>query len=396
MRYNHYLPVISLCSGLVVTLLSGCQTNSYHPYRNTPVPLVSETIFDGEPLAIESEHDIFALPTDAVKTVRKIVANSPSTALRTKNILRFILSYADNGLLYDNSNTRTASETLLYGKANCLSLSILTYSLAQEVGIDATFQDVLIPEYFTSEFNQTWLNGHVNLRLKRSPNKTVTTINFANDIIVDFDPYSLKQQFPVMQISANRIVAMFYNNKAAVYYAENNMVQAYRYFKAAAIIDPKFAVTWSNLGILYRHHGLLAEAEAAYLHSLGLAQNSINTKANLAHLYRIKGDATKATILETQVHNQRKNNPYFYIMLGAEALLKNSYSTAVKHYKKAITLDRTNHEAYFGLAKSYYLLGKPLQAAIEMEKAQQFAPAAQDKLRYQSKLALLNQIARRH
>lgn len=396
MQYNHFPSLIWLCAAVFTAVLSGCQTNNYSEYKSTFVPLVDSGYFEGELSAIETPEQIFVLPADTERALRKIVANSPTLAERTKAILRFILSYADDGLLYDNSNTLTASETLQLGKANCLSLSILAYSLATEVGIDASFQDVLIPEYFTSELNQTWLNGHVNLRLKHSRHKDNSTIIFDNDMIVDFDPYSLKQQFPTLQISPRRIVAMFYNNKAAVYHARNNAAQAYNYFKAAINIDPDFAVTWSNLGILYRSHGLLVEAEAVYLRSLALDNNSINTMANLAYLYRVNGNLTKAISLEEMVYDRRRRNPYFHNMLAEEAYKQDQIQLAISHYKKAISLDKTNHEAYFGLAKSYFMLEKPLQAAVAMNKAHRYAPSRQDKFRYQKKLSLLNQIAQRH
>src|SRR5690606_26852201 len=131
---------------------------------------------------------------------------------------RLIFSYAQDGLLYDNTSTRTASETIASGKANCLSLSILAYSMAKELGMNAAFQDVQIPEYWTSALRQTWLNGNINLRLKHQivPHRFSRIMLLCNDRFVVFYPYSLKQKYPHASVEPATVVAMFYNNKAAV------------------------------------------------------------------------------------------------------------------------------------------------------------------------------------
>lgn len=69
--------------------------------------------------------------------------NKLDMSSRSKAMIRHIFSYARDDLLYDSSATRTVSETLTADKANCLSLSILAYSMAQELGLDAVFQTAM-------------------------------------------------------------------------------------------------------------------------------------------------------------------------------------------------------------------------------------------------------------
>lgn len=390
-RISCFLPTC-----LLLLVFSGCQsTTALSLPPASAAPLVDDDFFSGTRSDIESPEQIFTLPPDIKDQLRRLIAGYQSMPEKTKAVLQFILSYADHGVLYDNSDTHTAAETLHYRTANCLSLSILTYSLAREVNLETVFQDVLIPEYFSTQANQTWLNGHVNLRLKHSRINDNSTIVFGTDMIVDFDPYTIKRQFPAIPITRNRVVAMFYNNKAAVAYAKDNMAQTYAYYKAAVAADPDFYVTWANLGILYRTHGLMAEAEQAYLHSLELNPDSTNTLANLSYLYQLQGKNAQADSLQALVYSKRKSNPYYHIMLGQEAVRQNHFNPAITHFKKAISLDKLNHEAYFGLAKSYYLLNKPLQAESAMAKARQYAPTTEEKARYQKKLAILNQLVKR-
>lgn len=386
---------------VATTFLASCQ-NVKHTANNLPTDnlLVADDYFsntnDMHIHSIESPEQIFYLPEETKIKLHKIMAVEHSIQDKTKTVLKFIISYADKGLIYDNSATRTVSETLLYGKANCISLSVLAYSLAKEVGIEADFQEVNIPEYWTSEMNQTWFNRHVNLRLKQH-RKVVDGDNVSislNNYVVDFDPYSLKKHFKTSPINKQRIVAMFYNNKAAVAIAEKNYAQAYTYYKAAIDMDATFSGTWSNLGILYRAHNLTALAEQVYKHSLALNPSSINTMSNLAYLYQQTGEDVLANELEYKVMMARKNNPYYHLILGTEAFNLQNFNNSIKHFKIALELDPNNHEAYFGLAKSYVSLNQLTLAERYLTQAKIHTSNIQDKMRYQSKLMVLNQIAK--
>ncbi|CAM3799329.1 tetratricopeptide repeat protein [Rheinheimera salexigens] len=384
-----------------ITVLTSCQSTDY---KANVLPATNLLVADEQfqniantPLhAIESPTDIFLLPEEAKAKLHRLIATYRSMPERTKAVLEFIVSYADDGLIYDNSATRTASETLYYSKANCLSLSILAYSLSKEVGMDASFQDVQIPEYWTSQLNQTWLNGHINLRLKhhRQVDDGIGIVLLGSDFVVDFDPYSLKKRFNSNPISEQRVVAMFYNNKAAIAFAQSNYAQAYAYYKAAIKADSQFAVTWSNLGILYRVHNLMDVAEKAYHHSLALDPDSINTLSNLAYLYQRTGKEVLADQLLQQVVKQRENNPYYYLMLGTEAYKQQEFRQGIKHFETALRLERDNHEAYFGLARSYFSLNQLGMAERYLTKAKRHTFTKQDKRRYQQKLNVLNQIAK--
>lgn len=378
----------------IIVLLSGCQSTT-PAMLFPPEQLLVAPALKGDVTEPETAEQIFTLPEHTRLQLLRLISSTDSIEDRTTSVLKLILSYAHDGLLYDNAATKTASETIAAGRANCLSLSILTFSMAKELGMTAVFQDVQIPEYWTSELSQTWLNGHVNLRLQhgRALRGAPGFVLLAKDIVVDFDPYSLKQQFPEYAISVNRVVAMFYNNKAAVAYASGNDAQAYRYYQAAIEADAFFAASWSNLGVLYRTNHMYQLAERSYQQSLTLDPDSTNAMANLAYLYRQRGEIAKAEPLEKRVMLKRRTNPYYHLMLGDEAYNSQRYDTAISHYEKAVALDDKNHEAYFGLARSYYAIQNNQQAASYMLKATRNAPSAYDQQRYRHKLAVLNQLS---
>lgn len=382
---------------LMLSSLSACQSTQS---TSLPVPeeLMMASKFGTSTTEIETPEQIFALPDTTKRDLNRIVTNTQSIEERTKAALRLIFSYAQDGLLYDNTATKTASETIASGKANCLSLSILAYSMAKELGMSATFQDIQIPEYWTSAFRQTWLNGHINLRLKqhRVSKEFSGSVVLGSDFVVDFDPYSLKHQFPEKSVAPATVVAMFYNNKAAVAFANEQYANAYEYYKAAAQVDPAFSVTWSNLGVLFRVNGMHELAEISYKHSLALEPDVTNTLANLAVLYRQTGNIVEAETLERRVLAKRNRNPYYFLMLGNEAYRNVDYAEAIKYYKNAVSLDAKNHEAYFGLARSYYALDDTISAVRYMKKAKRNAPSDDEQQLYEHKLSVLNQVARLH
>lgn len=383
---------------VLVFLLCSCQTASWPQVYEKPENLLTDEYFKGDTYQPETMQQIFTLPDNARRDLVRIVSGENIAERKAKAVLEFIFSYADDGLLYDHASTRTAAETLAYGRANCLSLSILAFSLAKEAGMDAVFQDVQIPEYWTTDMNQSWLNGHVNVKLRQNQisGSNIGISLLGRDIVVDFDPYTLKNRFPEHEISMQRVVAMFHNNKAAAAFSEGNHAQAYRYYRAAIDADPKFAVTWSNLAVLYRINGLNELARRSYYFSLSLDPTSTNTLSNLAFLYRQTGEVKKAKLLEDRVLTKRNNNPYYYLMLGNEAYKRNDLNEAINQYNRTLQLDRQNHEAYFGLAKTYYLLDNNSRASHYLEKAVRTATSTQDQHRYEHKLAILNQVAKLH
>ena len=93
---------------------------------------------------------------------------------------------------------------------------------------------------------------------------------------------------------------------------------------------------------------------------------------------------------------KRSRNPYYFLMLGNEAFSHHDYIDAIEKYKNAVSLDNKNHEAYFGLARTYYLLNENEQAVKYMKKARRNAPSNEDQQRYEHKLSILNQLARAH
>lgn len=388
--------VISVSFAMALLALTSCQHTAVQwNQTESQKLLIDEARFQGQLHPVETVEQIFSLPQAHKDQLNQLKSTQQGMTERSTAILEYILAHTGDSLTYNHTTTRTVSEALASSQANCLSLSILTYSIANEVGIEAAFQDVKIPEYWSSDTNQTWLNGHINVKLlqSRQVNHGSGLVLLGSDIVVDFDRDSIKQRFATETIKPTRVVAMFYNNKAAENFNRYNLAQTYRYYLSAIDVDPGYAVTWSNLAVLYRHLELYSLAEQVYHHSLALDPTSTNALANLAVLYRYNGDINAARQLEQQVHEKRKNNPWYYVMLGNEAIKRNELHAAIALFQQALTLNNDTHEALFGLARSHLALNNTLKAAQYLEKARRAAKLTEDKQRYQHKISALNRIA---
>ncbi len=302
--------------------------------------------------------------------------------------MKAIFDHSDYGMLYRNSANTTADTTFNNRAANCLSLSIMTYALAEHVDLVATFYEVDIPEYWTRREGYSLLNGHINMRVSMPEVNHVTSIG-GSWADVDFDPQMLRNYFLRKPVSKNKIVSMYYNNKGADALVANSYTKAYSYFRAAATLTPELQQSWVNLGVLYRMVDAYEQAEMTYKHALSLDDENLTAWENLSILYTHQDRNEEAMQITQMVEAKRKNNPFYHYILGEQAFESGNIMAAIKHYRKGLKLDNARHEILFGMAKAYNELGDVSEAQRFLERAVKHSPNQQEKQRYSSKLATL-------
>jgi tetratricopeptide (TPR) repeat protein len=377
----------AVLSGL--TLL-GCATHTQQVEVN-PESHFADEAFDGyQQIAIESREEVFGLSREMRSFVDKQILRVDDPKVRIRNLIKGIFDHSHMNLLYDTSANTTASQTFENRIANCLSMSIMTYAMADYAGMDVAFQDVDIPEFWTRDQGYSLLNGHINLKILPR-NEHNTTYIRKGGMEVDFDPQGYRVKFPSREIDKQQILAMFYNNKAADYLIDQNYPAAYAYLRASASTAPQLSETWVNLGVLYRLNGQLQRAERAYQQAIALDDNQ-TAEENLAHLYNLTGRHEMAEAILTRIERRRLANPYYHYLLAEQEFEQDHWRQAIEHYRKALSLDRNKHEFYYGLAKAYYQLGDLSAAERYLRMAKRRSVFDQDEKRYQSKLNLLTRI----
>jgi len=380
--------------GITFILLTGCQSGnrlqSYYLGNNQASEFLDDKFIGYKDILIETDTEIFALSTE-MKVMAKSMSLEPDTRKKATKLLQHFFSPEDINLAYESGANVIAAQAFKNQAANCLSLTIMAYAIAQEAKLNVAFQRVDVPEYWVRNGRVNMLTGHVNLTVldEKFPDKRL--LFQRTGIEIDFDPFVNKMPFEKHKINKNTVLAMFYNNKAATAMVNGDYVTAYAYLKKATEVDPLFSSAWGNLGILYRYNGYQQSAINTYRYAISLNHNNLTTMANLSMLLHGNGSYEEAKRLDSYIMRKRVNNPYYYALLGDEKFYQGAYTEALNHYKKAIKLNENIHEFYFGLAKVYYMLDEVGKAKTYIKKAMAKNNFAQLDKQYLVKLTILNQ-----
>lgn len=371
----------------LITLVSLLGCNSTFT-KSDELPLLLDTAFpDFHKQPLETEAQIFAIDENIIAFVKKNVANQRTEKGKLTKLAHAIFDRAQLSLSYSAGANTTAMETFYGGTANCLSLTILTFSMTQHLGLKSAFQDINIPEFWTRRSGSTLINRHINLKVK--PRNSGLLLLSKSPIVVDFDPQQNMRKFVATEITKSQMVSHFYVNKAADHMIDDEPSKAYAYLRAAVKKDPKNHGAWLNLGVLFSQHNLYPQAESYYEMAITLRPSFTTAYENMALLYARQGDNEKAKSLLAKLHKKRIKNPYYHMVLGDIANETQSYEQAIKHYKNAIAINNRPHEFHFSLAKAYYRLGDIKNAQRYLEKAKRRAGDVELSEQYASKISIL-------
>lgn len=340
---------------------------------------------------IETEEEIFALSDEMKEMVKTKLLTQKDHRKRANKLLKQLFLTNQIDISYNSQANLIAKDAYNSKQANCMSLTILAYALAKEAGLNVKFQDVQIPEYWVRNGQFNMLTGHVNLLLQRPVEDNRIVLLDRNILEIDFDPYVAKKRFPKREISKATVVSMFYNNKGAQAMVKGDYDLAYAYFKAATIKAPSFSASWGNLAILYRFTENFDVSIDAYRHAIAIDDENLTALSNFAVLLSKLGEEAMALEITNRIYEKRKHNPYFYALLADEELHKGNFESAISFYKKAIRLDQSEHEFYFGLARAYYLNNNSRSAEFALRKAITLNKVKSIDDRYIAKLAVLKQ-----
>ena len=372
---------------------SACQTvtSIYEPEQRFRVDaLYADHVFSGyQNHNIESEHEIFALTPQMIDLISREIKSNKPIEQQVYDLLNLIFDEKQIGLAYKNTATLTASETFKNREANCISLTIMAYSLAKQANLSVDFQDVKVPEYWIRNDGYSLLTGHVNLMVSDHKVDHQMYVVIPDKIVIDFDPFVRKKNFPAKRVNKQTIIAMFYTNKAAQAIIDEKYSLAYAYLKQATRLAPKFSPAWGNLGILYKLNNIEKLAINVYEHAISLDPDNYTAINNLAILFNKVGREKDADIIRQKLHELRIKNPYYNALLANNAYLEGNYQQAISMYHSAIKLDDKQHEFYFGLAKAYTAQGNVFLAKQALKSAIKFNKYKDVEKRYYAKLNFL-------
>jgi tetratricopeptide (TPR) repeat protein len=315
------------------------------------------------PIAVPSRDDAFGLDAEMLA----FVATTAAIRDPRRKLVALLRGMEARGLFsldYDET-TRTARGTFHGRQGNCLSFTMLFVALARAAGLTATYQSVIVPPTWVND-GQVVIANHVN---------TIVRTAFGEDTVVDFNIREYEGRQKSRKLDDDYALALFYTNLGAEALLRNDYPVSAAYFRAAAGVYPEMAGLWVNLGVLYARHGLLEQAESAYLYALDADANAESALANLAVAYRDLGEPELAAEYQERVQKYRERNPYYHFALATQAYEEGRLPDALAALRKALRLKHDESEFHSLRGQVQEDMGRIGDATQSFVRAREYAEA---------------------
>ena len=293
--------------------------------------------------------------------------------------------------------TRTADEVYQLEGGNCLSLANITTALARLAGVKVGYQlrdD--IPVYELQE-NIILRGVHVrsilyeplpDLNAGDGGAKLIIPLGGRASVIIDYFPTGRSRY--IRRISEPEFTAMYYRNLAGEAIVAGDLSRAYWFAKESMLHAPDHAEAVNMLAILYRRSGDEWAAEQIYLYGLNSARERLSLLKNYRTLLREQGRAAEADEMTRRIAKYNDADPFEWWFLAEDAYGEEKYSDALSYYKKTVEIAPYLHEGYFGMAKTYFQLGRVKSAMRSMRQAIENADRPRFRALYEAKLRALS------
>ena len=355
-----------------------------------PVPQRSEALFRDHLFAAPSERisadDVFALSDDMKHYLNAEIAGQLRAKGTQRGLIDALYDKTQLKLEYDAEMTRNAAQTFAARAGNCLSLVIMTAAFAKEVGLPVRYQRVFVDDAWSRSGDMYFASSHVNLTLG---------IGHIGDRVIDYESAPMTIDFlPPEDIRGRRmrvigeetIVAMYMNNRAVESLAQAHLNNAYWWAREAIERDPRFLSSYNTLGVIYRHHGNLQEAEQILKHVLELEPGNIEVMSNLALVFNDEGRGTESNALTRKLEQLQPYPPFHFFNLGLTAMRNGDFKAAKDLFAKEVDRDAYYHEFRFWLAAAYLGLGEVEQARTQLTVAMENSTTRKEHELYAAKL----------
>lgn len=312
------------------------------------------------PRDIANSESPFAPNEEIERLAREVRAVPGGTRRKLDAVVETIFSRKGGlGFAYRSRPTLTAAAALAARQGNCLSLVNLFVSLSRAAGLDAVFVRV-------EDFEAFYLEGEAVVRSTH----VIGAVKLDGQLLtVDFLPDRPKRYRRLQEISDRRATAYYHNAVATEAMLAGDDARAAELFRAAIDVEPEFAETWNNLGVLLYRQGDLEGAVEALERAHRLDSTLLPALENLSGLYRGKGRVVEAAELDRLAMELRTRNPYYLLQQGLLALESADLDRARELLERARQLDAGIPQVYLGLGRVELAEGRRRQGERMLAKA---------------------------
>ena len=365
-------------------LLFGCATA---PMERTE-RLLNDHLFAAPSQRI-SVDDVFALSDDMKRYVRGEIAGQLRAKGPQQGLIDALYDKTQLKLEYDAEITRTASQTFAARAGNCLSLAIMTAAFAKQIGLTVRYQKVLVDDAWSRSGDMYFSSSHVNLTLGTIQRGRILDDSNA-PMTIDFAPQEDIRGRRLRVVGEETIVAMYMNNRAAESLARGRVDDAYWWAREAIHADQRFLTAYNTLGVIYRHHGNLQEAERVLARVLELEPGNTDVMSNLALVFSDQGRVAESESLTRKVQQLQPYPPFHFFNLGMSAMREGDFRAAKDLFTKELDRDAYYHEFHFWLAAACLGLGETKEARAHIALAMENSATRKEHDLYAAKLDRLS------
>jgi Tfp pilus assembly protein PilF len=349
---------------VAAALAAGCATP---PTTMAPsqLPWLDQELHYDTALVDVAPKDLFKLDPELEHKLADPSWRAAPLPQRMKRLLAVIFGADGKGFAYRAGHSTVAGETWRDRRGDCLSLTVLTYSVARTLGMNVLMQEVQTPAIYGRAGEFDVVNQHVNVLLPNLRGDLMVE-SMAHDVVLDFEPdfQAPRRGTPLTEAG---IVARYYNNVAVENMALGDNAKAYAYFKAAIRAEPGYVSPYGNLAVLYRRVGHEKEAEMLLRHAVALGGTSDVALHELHRLLVDQGRGSEAQEIALQLDAHQAADPYHWISLGLKELVDDQPKRAIGRFERARDIAPTFAEVHRYLAIAYARTGDTAKAREEVE-----------------------------
>ncbi len=303
---------------------------------------------------------VMAVPPELrAQLQQQVIDGGGSDRARLERLALFLFQKSGLGMEYSAEPTLTVEQAYRTRKANCLTFTLLTVALARASGLEAYGQELDDIVAWRVDDDIIYGFNHVNAGIRIG--STRFTVDVARDLVMARNPPE--------PVTDQRLLALYYSNRAAELLAGATPAPAAPYMAMALQLAPRYAGAWANAGVMHLRQGDRQAAERDYLKALALDPKNASALVNLVTLYRSTGDEARRAMYARRIEKIQAKDPYFQFLQAEDAEKHADYAGAAQHYQRAIRLYDGDPRFYVGLARVYQQLGEARHARQAMSRA---------------------------
>ncbi len=368
---------------LMLGLLVGCTSTAVIQQPNT------STVAFGVSPALPEPEQLLALDPQQ-KADFAAFFQSPERA--TLSPAQRIFSYLENDLSHFNfaGANLPAREALANKTGNCVSLALVVAALAQEVKVEVAYRTSYSEPMIGFREDLALSANHVQSYLLAPKQHPQDKLSDRDALVIDYlkDPLDRVGEL----FAAERFWAVVYNNLAADALFAKKTEKAFWLSQKALQYDPHYSPSINLIAVIYRQQGDLSSSQQWFEYGLKQPKNSVLIVGNYLKLAEQMQDEALEQRLRKMIDVAEDDNPYAWYYLAEQFRQRGELSQAVKFYQKLVDVAPYLHHVNVELAKLYVQLGQQQQAEAVLKQGEQYAYDESSRLRYASKINLIQQL----